>query len=121
MGDVAYHGFEGPALRLDERERIVSDLGDKRIMVLRNHGLLTVGATAAEAFMAMYRMERACRYQLAFQQANAPLSPIPEQVQMDTMARGRKAFWSGGALDPNRLEWPALLRRLDRIDPSYTG
>lgn len=119
MGDVAYHGFEGPALRLDERARIVADLGDKRIMFLRNHGLLTVGRTAAEAFMAMYRAERACRFQLAFQQSGAALSPIPEDIQESTAARGRKAFWAGGALDPNRLEWPALLRRLDRIDPSY--
>jgi len=119
MGDVAYHGFEGPALRLDERARIVADLGDKRILFLRNHGLLTVGRTAAEAFMAMYRAERACRFQLAFQQAGAALSPIPADIQESTAARGRKAFWGGGALDPNRLEWPALLRRLDRIDPSY--
>jgi ribulose-5-phosphate 4-epimerase/fuculose-1-phosphate aldolase len=119
LGDVAYHGFEGPALRTDERARIATDLGDRRILILCNHGLLTVGRTAAEAFMAMYRAERACRFQLAFQQAGAVLSPIPEDIQESTAARGRKAFWGGGALDPNRLEWPALLRRLDRIDPSY--
>ena len=55
LGDVAYHGFEGPALRTDERARIATDLGDRRILFLRNHGLLTVGRTAGEAFMAMYR------------------------------------------------------------------
>lgn len=119
MGDVAYHGFEGPALRLDERSRIVNDLGDRRILFLRNHGLLTLGRTAGEAFMAMYRAERACRFQLAFQAAGAALSPIPEDIQDSTASRGRKAFWNGGALDPDRLEWPALLRRLDRIDPGY--
>jgi ribulose-5-phosphate 4-epimerase/fuculose-1-phosphate aldolase len=121
MGDVAYHGFEGPALRFDERARIVSDLGDRRILFLRNHGLLTIGRTAGEAFMAMYRAERACRFQLAFQQSGAAPSPIPDDIQESTAARGRKAFWGGGALDPDRLEWPALLRRLDRIDASYRG
>lgn len=119
LGDVAYHDFEGPALDTDERGRIVADLGDRRILVLRNHGLLTVGATAAEAFMAMYRMERACRMQLAVQQSHAPTIPVSHETCAKAMERGRRAFWNGGAMDPDRIEWPALLRKLDRIDPSY--
>ena len=60
IGDVAYHSYEGAATRLDERERILADLGDQRILVLRNHGLLTVGRSIGEAFVATYKMERAC-------------------------------------------------------------
>ena len=120
LGDVAYHGYEGGATgRLDERERIARDLGDKRILFLRNHGLLTVGVTIAEAFMAMYRAERACRMQLAFQHSGAELVPIPMDIQAQYMARGRTMFWANGELDPQILNWPSLLRKLDRTDPSY--
>jgi ribulose-5-phosphate 4-epimerase/fuculose-1-phosphate aldolase len=119
IGDVAYHGFEGAALRLDERERIVADLGSKRILFLRNHGLLTVGASAADAFMASYRAERACRMQLAMLQAGPAIVPLPPSVQQWSLEHASHAYFPGGRLDPNRLEWPALIRRLDRIDPSY--
>jgi len=118
-GDVAYHEFEGPATRIDERERIVSSLGDKRILVLRNHGMMTVGRTIGEAFLAMYHVEMACRIQLAFQSSGARLSPVPQHVKDYTIDRSRKAFWSGGIHDPDARDWPALLRKLDRHDPSY--
>lgn len=116
--DVAYHDYEGAALNLGERERILSDLGDRRILVLRNHGLLTVGRSVGEAFVTMYRMERACRYQLAFQAAGAPAYPLPEEVRLRTIEQGRKIYGQGGFARPG-AEWESLVQRLDRKDSSY--
>lgn len=117
--EVAYHDYEGPATDHDERARIVADLGDKRILVLRNHGLLTVGKTIGEAFVWMYRAERACKMQLAFQQSGAELHPISDEVQKVTMERARDAQGSNGRRPTGKLEWPALLRKLDKVDTSY--
>lgn len=116
---VAYHDYEGPATDHDERERIVKDLADNRILILRNHGLLTVGQTIAEAFVWMYRAERACRMQLAFQQTGAEVYPITDEVQELSMARSRQFTGANGHRPTGKLEWPAWLRRLDRMDPSY--
>ncbi len=113
IGDVAYHDYEGTGRHPDERARFLADFADKHIMVLRNHGLIVVGSSIAEAFISTYRMERACAMQLAFQQSGAELHPIAEPVVGAAMARNRAA---GG---PAKLEWSALLRKLDRIDPSY--
>jgi len=79
-GDVAYHDYEGTGRSLEERERFLADFGDKHIMVLRNHGLFIVGRSIAEAFIATYRMERACAMQLAFQQSGAEFNPLSEVV-----------------------------------------
>jgi ribulose-5-phosphate 4-epimerase/fuculose-1-phosphate aldolase len=119
LHEVAYHDYEGPALDHDERVRIVEDLGDRKILILRNHGLLTVGRTIGEAFVWMYRAERACRMQLAFQQSGAEWYPISEEVQQITMERARKAVSAKGHRPSGKLEWPALLRKLDKIDTSY--
>ena len=119
LHEVAYHNYEGPALDHDERERIVEDLADKKILILRNHGLLTVGRTIGEAFVWMYRAERACRMQLAFQQSGAELHPISEEVQQITMDRARAAVGANGHRPSGKLEWPALLRKLDKVDTSY--
>jgi ribulose-5-phosphate 4-epimerase/fuculose-1-phosphate aldolase len=119
IAHTAYHGYEGIATDLSERERLVADLGDANIMVLRNHGLLTVGRTVAEAFVWMYRAERACRMQLAFQSSGAEATEIPEEVQATTIARNRLANSPEGHRPIGVLEWPALLRKLDRVDASY--
>jgi len=116
IGDIAYHDYEGTGRSLGERQRFLADFGDKHIMVLRNHGLFIVGRTIAEAFVATYRMERACAMQLAFQQSGTEFHPIGERVVSAALARKRAA---GGGNDPAKLEWAALLRKLDRIDPSY--
>jgi ribulose-5-phosphate 4-epimerase/fuculose-1-phosphate aldolase len=117
IGDIAYHDYEGAGRSPDERSRFLADFGDKHIMVLRNHGLFIVGRTIAEAFIATYRMERACAMQLAFQQSGAEFNLLSETVVSAGYAR-----WNAGAArghDPNKLDWPALLRKLDRLDPSY--
>ena len=116
---IAYHGYEGIATDLSERERLVRDLGDANVLVLRNHGLLTVGRTVAEAFVWMYRAERACRMQLGIQQAGAEIIEVPEGVQQTTIERNRKANSPAGHRPIGRLEWPALLRKLERTDPTY--
>jgi ribulose-5-phosphate 4-epimerase/fuculose-1-phosphate aldolase len=118
IGDVAYHDYAGTARNLDERARLLDDLGDRHIMVLRNHGLLIVGASIGETFVATYRMERACAMQLAFQQSGAELHPIDDAVVMAARDKSKGRF-AGGGNDPARFEWPALLRKLDRIDGSY--
>lgn len=119
MDGLGYHDFEGAALNEGERERIVADLGDAHTMILRNHGLLTVGRTVAEAFMRMYRAERACRMQLAFQQSGATPYPISKPVQDMTIEQGRRYFAADGPSRAGQREWPALLRYLDRRDPSF--
>ncbi|HKR90132.1 MAG TPA: class II aldolase/adducin family protein [Phenylobacterium sp.] len=116
-GEIAYHEFEGIALRLDERERLVADLGDKNVLVLRNHGTLTLGATIADAFTTMYFLESACRIQVRALAMDRPLNPIgPEAVERMTQLQ-----MSRNSSISRDLAWPALLRRLDRIDPGWSG
>ncbi len=108
---VAYHDYEGVSLELAERERLVQDLGDKRVMILRNHGLLTAGHTVAEAFFLMYYLDRSCEVQLAAQAAGKLILP-PASVCEHAAAQQTYD-------QPGQLEWSALIRKLDREDPSY--
>lgn len=112
---VRYHDFEGIALDHEERERLVADLGSSaRVLILRNHGLLTLGRTVSEAFILMYNLERACRVQVAIQGTGEPIHPVPEAVcertaqQYESGDSNREA----GQADPNHREWQALLSRL---------
>ena len=113
--DVAYHDYEGIATDLEERERLVADLGEKGCMILRNHGTLTVGRDTAEAFLRMYFLERACEAQVLALGGGAAVNEPPAGTPEKTAAIARQAF----DLVAHRLAWPALLRRLDRVDPSY--
>ena len=108
LGSLGYHDFEGPALNDDEKPRLVADLGDKSSLILRNHGLLTVGETVADAFVAMYYLESSCAIQVRAQ-AGGELIPVPKEVLDQAVARTRQG----------PRVWPGLLRRLDRLDPSY--
>jgi ribulose-5-phosphate 4-epimerase/fuculose-1-phosphate aldolase len=115
--DVAYHDFEGIATELEERERLVTDLGNKHSMILRNHGTLTIGASVPQAFLRMYFLERACEAQVLMLTAgrsglNNPPQGVAGKVEAQTGAAGM-------GLVAEQLAWPALLRKLDRIDPSY--
>jgi ribulose-5-phosphate 4-epimerase/fuculose-1-phosphate aldolase len=113
-GRIAYHDYEGIAQDLDERGRLVRDLGDKPAMILRNHGLLTVGRTVAEAFQYMYYLEQACRIQLAAMQSGSPLR-LPSEAACENAARQYASF----PKPKGTRIWPALLRTLDREDLSY--
>lgn len=104
-GQLGYHAFEGIALDKDEQERLVADLGDNRAMILRNHGLLTVGRTVGEAFSLMYNLEQACRIQLATQASGQKIVLPPHDVQ-DRTAAQYDADPDGAA----ELEWLALRR-----------
>jgi ribulose-5-phosphate 4-epimerase/fuculose-1-phosphate aldolase len=119
IAQTGYHDYEGIATDLEERERIARDLAGNNVLILRNHGLLTVGRTVGEAFMWMYRAERACRMQLAFQQSGAELNPIPEEIQRVTIERNRFNNSEAGYRPIGKREWPALLRMLDRLDDGY--
>jgi ribulose-5-phosphate 4-epimerase/fuculose-1-phosphate aldolase len=115
FGDVAYHDYEGPALNLDERARLVADLGDREAMILRNHGLLTVGPSIPESFNNMFRLERACQLQVTTLSCNAEISLPPAEVVKET----QDGFKPGVRRRWGLIEWPALMRKLDKIDPSY--
>jgi ribulose-5-phosphate 4-epimerase/fuculose-1-phosphate aldolase len=115
IGRVAVHDYEGVATdeNMSERERVVRDLGDRPAMILRHHGLLTVGRTVAEAFYWMYYLEQSCRIQLAAQSSGAPLAVAPAEA----VARTQRLFDTG----PTKgwLPWQALRRKLDREQPGY--
>jgi ribulose-5-phosphate 4-epimerase/fuculose-1-phosphate aldolase len=115
LGWTAYHDFEGAAFDVGERPRIVGDLGDKRILILRNHGLMTVGKTVGEAFVWMYRIETACRIQIDALSGGSELNPISDATQAKTIEQGRKMYGAGGFIETGK-EWPALLRQLERVD-----
>jgi ribulose-5-phosphate 4-epimerase/fuculose-1-phosphate aldolase len=108
LASLGYHDFEGPALNDDEKPRLVADLGDKSSLILRNHGLLTVGETVGDAFVAMYYLEASCAIQVRAQ-AGGELIPVPKEVLDQAVSRTRQG----------PRVWPGLLRRLDRLDPSY--
>lgn len=115
-GRIGYHDFEGIADNLDERERLARDLGNKDAMILKHHGLLTVGRTVAEAFYNMYYLDQSCRIQIAATQGGQKINLPPNEVVAHTVAqndryRESKSFGS--------LTWAALKRRLDRISPDY--
>ncbi len=118
FAEVAYHDYEGPALRLDERARLVQSLGNREALILRNHGLLTVGDSIPECFNNHYRLERACQLQVMTLSCNAEIKLPPDEVVQSTYASLSK---EGGMRRRGLLEWPSLLRRLDRIDPSYAS
>ena len=113
---VAYHAFEGIALDHGERARLVADLGpSKRALILRNHGLVTLGRTVAEAFILMHNLDRACRVQLAIQASGQPVHPVPHEVAERTALQ----YESGsnkrlpGQPDPHAREWRGFLKRLE--------
>ena len=107
------------ALDHDERARIVESLGGGNILVLRNHGLLTVGETIGEAFFWMYCMEAACQYQVDMLSQNRELQPPSKEVQDYTIALGKKLFGKGGSAAKN-MQWPAMIRNWS-VRASTTG
>ncbi len=111
-GEIGYHDWEGMSLELDERERIARNIAGKKCLILRNHGFITAGETAGEAFMYMHYLVRACKVMLAARATGLPL------------CKGTNAVWETAhhqyqTFPPGKYEWAALRRMLDKIDPSY--
>ena len=115
--DVAYHEYEGLALDLEERARLTQNLGSRNHLIMRNHGLLTCGATVGAAFLNMFDLQRACEIQLAALSAGRPLR-MPSVAVQDRLKQQIQPPWDLPALT-ERLGWPALIRRLDKLDPGY--
>lgn len=116
--DLAYHDYEGIALNLDERDRIVNDLGDKSLLMLRNHGTLTVGANCALAFLRMYFLENACKTQILAQAAGGAehLHEEPQEMADTVQGQSAAAFVTGSG---DALVWPGLMRKLARTNPGH--
>lgn len=118
LSSLSYHDYEGVALNHEEKVRLQADLGTTNYMVLRNHGLMTCLPSIPDAFLAMFTFQRACDIQVMAQSGGGELIPIPQQI-LD----GARSMMAGVTRTKNgmggSLAWPALLRKLDRIDPSY--
>ena len=115
LSSLGYHDYEGVALNADEKPRLVRDLGDKSFLMLRNHGILTVGPTVADAFLLMYLFEATCMIQVRAQAGGGELIAIePKVLEGSAMMAKMVTRGAGGA-----LAWPGLLRKLDRVDGSF--
>lgn len=114
FNDVAYHDYEGLALGLEERERLLADLGDKSRMILRSHGLLALGDGVGDAFYKLYGLQRSCEYQIAAQ-AGGDLIILPQELCDKAEHQAKTGF----STDLGTLAWRALRRLADELDPSY--
>ena len=115
LSSLGYHGYEGVALRDDEKPRLVQDLGEAQFLMLRNHGLLTVGASVAEAFQNMYLFEACCAIQVRAQAGGGPLVQVAPEIIATARAQAQQVTKGLGA----SLTWPGLLRRLARRSPGW--
>src|SRR5437762_11451212 len=117
LASIGYHDYEGVALNDAEKPRLVADLGTANHLILRNHGLLTVGETVADAFVRMYYLETSCAIQVRAQAGGGELIHVSKEI-LET-AYGTMQTAAGAGSKASRLVWPGLLRRLDRTDPSF--
>ena len=115
LSSLAYHDYEGVALRPEEKPRLASDLGKSNFLMLRNHGLLTLAETIPDAFLFLYLFESACTIQVRAQAGGGELIPIDPRIIAGAQAQAAQVTRGAGG----GLAWPGLLRRLDRIDASY--
>ena len=115
LASLAYHDYEGVALNADEKPRLVRDLGERTFFMLRNHGLLTVGPTVADAFLSMYIFETTCMIQVRAQAGGGELTTIPQAILVGAQAQAKVVTRGLGG----ELAWPGLLRKLDRMDSGF--
>jgi len=115
LSSLGYHNYEGVALNEDEKPRLVNDLGDKNFFMLRNHGLLTVADNIPDAFLFMYIFESACMIQIRAQSGGGELIPIDPRIIAGAKMQAKQVTRSAGG----GLAWPGLIRKLDKLDPSY--
>lgn len=119
LASLGYHDYEGIAVRPDEEPRLQASLGNNKFLILRNHGLLTVGKSVPEAFLAMYTLEVSCQIQAMAQAGGAELNLLdPSMIAVNAQV-GNSTIQGAAPIEIADLVWPSLLRRLDRIDPSY--
>jgi ribulose-5-phosphate 4-epimerase/fuculose-1-phosphate aldolase len=114
-GQIAYHDFEGVTVRSEEGERLVRNLGDKRVMFLRNHGILVMGRTLPEAFVKHWALQRACEIQLATMSMGTPLEVAPEVVA----THQRDLYKAQASAKPGEADFAAMVRLVDRVDTSW--
>src|SRR5205085_2708649 len=112
---LAYHDYEGVALNPEEKGRLVRDLGDRHSMILRNHGLLTCGPTVADAFLFMYILQKACEVQIRGQAGGGELIRVPQPIVDGIRKQAKVVLRQSGGM----IAWPGILRKLDRLDPSW--
>ena len=115
LASLAYHDYEGVALNPEEKARLVRDLGDQHNLILRNHGLLTCAATVADAFLYMYILQKACEVQVLAQSSGGELIPIPAPIVNGIKQASTVVLRQSGGM----IAWPAILRKLDRLDPAW--
>ena len=115
LTSLAYHDYEGIALSEEEKPRLVADLADRSSMILRNHGLLTVGPSIADAFLAMYALETACQIQIGAMAGGGELVHVKQAIVDGMQAQAEQVTKGMGGM----IAWPALLRKLDRRDASF--
>jgi ribulose-5-phosphate 4-epimerase/fuculose-1-phosphate aldolase len=121
FNQIRYHDYEGVAHDHTERERLLADLGDGTMLILRNHGTLTVGSSCGEMFARMYRLETACRFQILAMSGDAKLRRLPQEVIDHTMQQGIELSAKGGRHAGGKLMWNALMRKLAREQPDYAS
>ena len=115
FSSLAYHGYEGLALNPEEKKRLVADLGERHFMILRNHGLLTAGASIPDTFLYMYILQKACEVQVRAQAGGGKLINVPKPIIEGIQAQAKVVLRQSGGL----IAWPGLLRLLDREQPGW--
>jgi ribulose-5-phosphate 4-epimerase/fuculose-1-phosphate aldolase len=118
-GQVGYHDYEGPSMNLGERKRLVASLGIKNTMILRNHGILTCGKSVEEAFILMFRLQRACEVQIAAQSGGTELITPPDQVLAESVQLTKEFLENNDGLPAGKLEFDSYVRLMDKCDPSF--
>jgi ribulose-5-phosphate 4-epimerase/fuculose-1-phosphate aldolase len=112
---IGYHEYQGVVLNTEEQASLLADLGQSEAVIFRNHGALVVGRSVGEAFNWMHRLELACRAQIGAMSCNTPLKAVPQEVLEETWNN----YQPGTRRPYGLMEWPALLRKLDRMDPGF--
>jgi len=115
-GSVSYHDYEGFAVNDGEKERLIASMGTKKALILRNHGTLTAGESVAQAFELMFFLEKACKIQILTLSTGAELNPMSEQAIANAF---RDLTAVAGAKGADNFVWPAMIRKMDRLDPSF--
>lgn len=117
LASISYHAYEGVALEAEEKPRLQADLGAKKMMILENHGLLTCGRSVGDAFLAMFMLQRACEVQVMAEAGGGELIEIPQAILDGIGAHVRQTLGNSGS---DRV-WPAVMRKMERLDPSFRG